>query len=118
MRSFELVAEGKLTPQVQALDQSARNCVEADIGAAFARRSVGVRLEHNHPVACRVCDVDRPFGIRVVAYDTATKTAMRTPVYGGRDDRHGSWWGWCGWCTAGKFRRTARLVSSSSDVRD
>ncbi len=51
MRSFELVAEGKLTPQVQALDQSARKChgVEADIGAAFARRSVGVRLEHNHP---------------------------------------------------------------------
>jgi hypothetical protein len=61
MRSFELVAEGKLTPQVQALDQSARKCVEADIGAAFARRSVGVSLEHNHPVACRVCDVDRPF---------------------------------------------------------
>ena len=55
MRSFELVAEGKLTPQVQALDQSARKCVEADIGAAFARRSVGVRLEHNHPEwACRV----------------------------------------------------------------
>ena len=79
MRSFELVAEGKLTPQVQALDQSARKCVEADIGAAFARRSVGVSLEHNHPVACRVCDVDRPFGIREVAYDTATKTAMRTP---------------------------------------
>ena len=49
MRSFELVAEGKLTPQVQALDQSARKCVEADTGAAFARRSVGVRLEHNHP---------------------------------------------------------------------
>jgi hypothetical protein len=49
MRSFELVAEGKLTPQVQALDQSARKCVEADIGAAFARRSVGARLEHNHP---------------------------------------------------------------------
>ena len=49
MRSFEQVAEGKLTPQVQALDQSARKCVEADSGAAFARRSVGVRLEHNHP---------------------------------------------------------------------
>jgi hypothetical protein len=51
MRSFELVAEVKLTPQVQALDQSALKCVEADIGAAFARRSVqvGVRLEHNHP---------------------------------------------------------------------
>ena len=43
------------TPQVQALDQSARKCVEADTGAAFARRSVGVRLEHNHPEwACRV----------------------------------------------------------------
>jgi hypothetical protein len=50
-RSFELVAEGELTPgpQVQALDQSARKCVKADIGGAFARRSVGVRLEHNHP---------------------------------------------------------------------
>ncbi len=44
MRSFELVAEGKLTPQVQTLDQSARKCVEADTGAAFARRSVGLRL--------------------------------------------------------------------------
>ncbi len=34
MRSFELAAEGKLTPhwQVRALDQSARKCAEADIG--------------------------------------------------------------------------------------
>ena len=25
------------------------NVLKPDIGAAFARRSVGVRLEHNHP---------------------------------------------------------------------
>jgi hypothetical protein len=57
-RSFELVAEGELTPgpQVQALDQSARKCVKADIGGAFARRSVGVRLEHNHPDSERHVD--------------------------------------------------------------
>ena len=31
------------------------NVLKPDIGAAFARRSVGVRLEHNHPEwACRV----------------------------------------------------------------
>ncbi len=65
MRSFELVAEGKLTPQARALDQSARKCVEADIGAAFARRSVGVRLqvEHNHPEY-----VDRPWLIAPLAF--------------------------------------------------
>jgi hypothetical protein len=58
-------------------------------------------------VACRVCDVDRPFGIRVAAYHIATRTAMRTPVTVGAmiDKGHGVV-GWVG----------ARLASS--DVLD
>ena len=58
-------------------------------------------------MACRVCDVDRPFGIRVAAYHIATRTAMRTPVTVGAmiDKGHGVV-GWVG----------ARLASS--DVLD
>ena len=91
MRSFELVAEGKLTPQVQALDQSARKCVEADIGAAFARRSVGVRLEHNHP------EWHVEFATLIARWHSCSRISYcdedrhEDTGQGGRDDRQGPW---------------------------
>ena len=73
MRSFELVAEGKLTPQVQTLDQSARKCVEADTGAAFARRSVGVMV-----AAQRWCDGGVGLLVMVHVWGVQTYCAAET----------------------------------------